>query len=198
MGIFIDLLELAVLSQTWPEQANTNTPVLKILLTLVVMYWLQNCLQARWHSLSRTVTHQGATVLNFTVLSIVISTPSSGVNLVLNLGGCGSGLNKIDFFRQFHKKFQFFLGNFRKISIFSGNFTLFLDFLGKIGHLQLLLGKSFYFFSKVTTFEHTPCTWWYNNISWPLQPPAQNLGARPQPPKLMPQYLRDLYSAPSR
>jgi len=43
------------------------------------------------------------------------------------------------FFRQLHKKFRFFQA--------------------KIGHLQLLLGKLFYFSSKVTTFEHTCCTW---------------------------------------
>jgi len=30
-----------------------------------------------------------------------------------------------------------------------------LIFKAKIAHLQLLLGKLFYFSSKVTTFEHT-------------------------------------------
>jgi len=40
------------------------------------------------------------------------------------------------------------MANFRKISIFQE----------KIGYLQLFLGKQFYFFSKVTTFEHTSRT----------------------------------------
>src|SRR6218665_2256380 len=75
------------------------------------------------------------------------------------------------------KKFQFLQANFRKISISSGNFTqknsifsgkfpkkfrffriFFSNFQAKIGYLQLLLDKLFYFSSKVTTFEHTSCT----------------------------------------
>src|SRR6218665_1993436 len=88
-------------------------------------------------------------------------------------GGCGSGSNKFRslqtnfreisiFFRQLHKrisqKIRFFQGNFRKMSIFSGNLKQKLIFQAKISHLQLLLGKLFYFSSKVTTFEHTSCT----------------------------------------
>jgi len=54
------------------------------------------------------------------------------------------------------KKMSIFTGKFLKNSIFfqaisKTNFDL-------IGHLQQLLGKLFYFSSKVTTFEHTSCT----------------------------------------
>src|SRR6218665_1387686 len=78
--------------------------------------------------------------------------------------GRGSGLNKIDFSRQISEKFQFqkknrfFQANFRQISAFSGHFTKSSIFKAKIRHLLLLLGKLFYFSSKVTTFEHTSCT----------------------------------------
>jgi len=41
------------------------------------------------------------------------------------------------------------MANFRKISIFHA----------KIGYLELFLGKLLHFSSKVTTFEHTSCTW---------------------------------------
>src|SRR6218665_2010969 len=45
-----------------------------------------------------------------------------------------------------------------KISIFSGPLTQkFRLFQARIGNLQLLLGKLFYFSTKVTTFEHTSC-----------------------------------------
>src|SRR6218665_2610391 len=63
-----------------------------------------------------------------------------------------------NFFRQVLKKFQFFKANFRKILIISGNLKKNSFFQAKIAHLQLLLGKLFYFSSKVTTFEHTSCT----------------------------------------
>jgi len=76
--------------------------------------------------------------------------------------------NNFDFFRQisenfdfsgsFTQKIDFLQVNFLKILIFSGNFTKILIFHAKIGHLQLLLVKLFYFSSKVTTFEHTSCT----------------------------------------
>jgi len=59
------------------------------------------------------------------------------------------------------KKVRFLLTNFRKISIFSGNFTKKSIFHEKNGHLQQLLGKLFYFSSKVTTYEHTSCTWYF-------------------------------------
>ena len=76
------------------------------------------------------------------------------------------------FHRQFHTKNRFFRGNFRKLLIFQvilkkvdfsrqifEKFRFFRQFPGKIGCLQLFLGKSFYFSSNVTTFEHTSCTW---------------------------------------
>src|SRR6218665_979877 len=47
-----------------------------------------------------------------------------------------------------HKEFDFFQANFRKISIFSGNFTKNSSSQPKIGHLQLILGKLFYFSSE--------------------------------------------------
>src|SRR6218665_1382944 len=55
-------------------------------------------------------------------------------------------------------KFRFFSGKFSKHFAFSGNFTKNSPFQAKIDHLQLLLGKLFYFSSKVTTLEHTSCT----------------------------------------
>jgi len=65
---------------------------------------------------------------------------------------------KIDFSGKFTKNFDF-SGNFTKLSIFQGKFPKNFQFLGNfIGYLQLFLGKLFYFFSKVTTFEHTSCT----------------------------------------
>src|SRR6218665_3863172 len=84
----------------------------------------------------------------------------------------GKFQRNFNFFRQFHKQFQFFQANF---------------FQAKIAYLQLLLGKLFYFSSKVATFEQTSCTKMYiiryNNISQPVhdplrlpRPPAQNLG----------------------
>ena len=124
-----------------------------------------------------------------------MSVPFSGVNLVWNLGGRGSGSTEFRFFqanfreilifsRQFHKK-MVFQANFWKISIFQANFFTnfgfskeifekFRFFSGKFSkefkffrqlkksifqaktaHFQLLLGKLFYFSSKVNTFEHT-------------------------------------------
>src|SRR6218665_427626 len=77
------------------------------------------------------------------------------------------GLKKSNFPGKFMKNFDFFSCNFIKYSIFPGkfpkNFDSFgqchkkFDFPGKIGHLQQLLKKLFYFSSKVTTFEHTSC-----------------------------------------
>jgi len=54
-----------------------------------------------------------------------------------------------DFSRQISEKFRVFHAISQNISISQA----------KIGHLQLLFGKLFYFSSKVTTFEHTFCTW---------------------------------------
>jgi len=61
---------------------------------------------------------------------------------------------------KFLKNFDF-SGNLTKnISIFQAKFSndLFSVHPDKTGRLQLLLGKLFYFSSKVTTFEHTFCT----------------------------------------
>src|SRR6218665_1914128 len=93
----------------------------------------------------------------------------------------------LNFFRQFYKRISSFAGKFPKILIFSGNKKI--DFASKKVHLQLPLGKLFYFSSKVKTFEHTSLYMIrYNNISRPVHdsndtpcdppfdPPAQNLG----------------------
>ena len=55
---------------------------------------------------------------------------------------------KFRFSRQIPKIFRFLQAISQIISIFQA----------KICHLQLLLGKLFYFSSKVTAFEHTSCT----------------------------------------
>src|SRR6218665_1702639 len=65
---------------------------------------------------------------------------------------------KFGFFQAISQKISIFQANFRKVSIFSQYFTKNFDFLTKIGHLKLLLGKLFLFSSKVTTAEHTSCT----------------------------------------
>jgi len=69
-----------------------------------------------------------------------------GKNKIVDFSG--NFTQKFNFSRQLSEKFQFFQAISQKISIFKA----------KIGHLQLLLGKLFYFSSKVTTFEHTSCT----------------------------------------
>jgi len=110
---------------------------------------------------------------------------NSGVNLVWNLGVVDPGPKNFDFYREISEKFRFFSGNLKKnISVYQA----------KIGHLQLPLGKLFYFSSKVTTFEHTSSTWWdiiifHEPSTAPTttpaaptttpatpRPPAQNLG----------------------
>src|SRR6218665_371587 len=60
----------------------------------------------------------------------------------------GNFTKNFDFPRQTFEKFRLFQAIFKKVSIFHA----------KIAHLQLLLGKLFYFLSKVITFEHTFCT----------------------------------------
>src|SRR6218665_3675756 len=65
---------------------------------------------------------------------------------------------KVDFFRKFHKKIDF-PGKFPKTFDFFRQFKKNYIFQAKISHLQLPLGKLLYFSSKVTTFEHTSCTW---------------------------------------
>jgi len=63
-----------------------------------------------------------------------------------------------NFFKAISQKKLIFPGKFHKNFDFFRQFHKNFDFSGKIGHLQLLLGKLFYFSSKVTTFEHTSCT----------------------------------------
>src|SRR6218665_69502 len=76
----------------------------------------------------------------------------------------GKFSKNFEFFWQISEKFRFFQANFHKISNFYGKFSKNFDFFRqfhkkfrfswqKIAHLQLLLGKLFYFASKVTTFE---------------------------------------------
>src|SRR6218665_3748518 len=65
----------------------------------------------------------------------------------LKSGGRESGSKNFDFYRQIYEKFRFFR-QFKKLSIFQA----------RIGHLQLPLGKLFYFSTKVTNFEHTSFT----------------------------------------
>jgi len=82
---------------------------------------------------------------------------------LFNLGGHGSGLTQS---WQISENFRFFQAISLKKSIFPGKFSKnfdFSDYLGKksnfqakIGHLQLLLGKLFYFSSKVTTSNILP------------------------------------------
>jgi len=69
-----------------------------------------------------------------------------------------ANFRKNRFFQAISQTISIFPGKFPKFLIFSGNFTNFIDFPSKIGHLQLLLGKLFYFSSKVTTLERTSCT----------------------------------------
>ena len=79
----------------------------------------------------------------------------------LKSGSRGSGSNKFRFFQANLKKIRFFQAisiDFtrqisEKNSIYSGNKKL--NFQANIAHLQLLLGKLFFFSSKIITFEHT-------------------------------------------
>jgi len=75
----------------------------------------------------------------------------------------GKYLKNLDFSRQICKKIDFLQANFKK-SDFSGNLKTISSFQAKIAHLQLLLGKFFYFSSKVATFEHTSCTFIHSFI----------------------------------
>src|SRR6218665_2928173 len=78
------------------------------------------------------------------------------------------GQNNFDFYRQISENFHLCQAILQKNIEFcrqiSENFDFFtqlkkFDFPSKkIVHLQLPLGKLFYFSSKVTTFEHTSCT----------------------------------------
>src|SRR6218665_2725664 len=63
-----------------------------------------------------------------------------------------------NFFKQFHKKFDFSRQISEKFQCFQAVSQTILNFQAKIGYLQLLLGKLFYFSSKVTIFEYTSCT----------------------------------------
>ena len=69
---------------------------------------------------------------------------------------------KFRFFQAISQRNRFFGAKFRQISILfsaiSQKISIFQPKIGYLG-LQLFLGKLFYFSSKVTTFEHTSCTW---------------------------------------
>ena len=94
--------------------------------------------------------------------------------------GRGSGSTNFDFPRQISEKFRFLQAIYPQIRFFQA----------EIGHLQLLLGKLFYFSSKVTTFKHASCTSKIYYYTTPLRQhdhPAQNLrAATPNPPGLTP------------
>src|SRR6218665_1056256 len=116
------------------------------------------------------------------------------------------GQKNVDFYRQISEKFQFFQAILQKNIEFcrqiSGNFDFFrklkkLIFQAKKVHLQLPLGKLFYFSLKVTTFEHTSLYMIrYNNILRPVHdsndPPAtlpstplpKIWGSRPSAPRI--------------
>jgi|SRR6218665_2358170 len=75
-------------------------------------------------------------------------------------------------------KHRFFQANFRKNSFFQAIYKRF-DCPGKIGHLQILLGKLFYFSSKVITFEHT---FVHDPLETPTIPLPKIWGSRPPNP----------------
>ena len=95
------------------------------------------------------------------------------------------------------KKISIYPGKFLKNSDFFRQFNKISIFQAIIAHLQLLLGKLFYFSSKITTFEYFQYMIRYNNISRPvhdpLRPPTvKNLGvATSQPPGLTPLFQCD-------
>ena len=122
---------------------------------------------------------------------------------------------KFRFFQAISQKISIFPGNFfLQISIFPGKFLKNFDFSvkflrnfdfirqlkkysifqAKIAHLQLLLGKLFYFSSKVTTFILLPV---HNKIKWyftthprpPTTTSPKSGGRNPQPPGLTPLLL---------
>src|SRR6218665_3357639 len=92
---------------------------------------------------------------------------NSGVNLVEIWGSwirvkknsisTGKFPKNFNFFRHFYKRISSFAGKFPKILIFQAIKKIRFS-KQEIVHLQLPLGKLFYFSSKVTTFEHTSCT----------------------------------------
>ena len=55
---------------------------------------------------------------------------NNGVNLVLNLGGRGSGSKNFDFYRQISKKFQFFQAILQKNIEFCRQISENFDFSG--------------------------------------------------------------------
>ena len=63
-----------------------------------------------------------------------------------------------NFWGNFTKEYRILQANFRKFWFFQAIKKIRFS-KQKIVHLQLPLGKLFYFSSKVATFEHTSCTW---------------------------------------
>ena len=109
-------------------------------------------------------------------------------------GGRGSGkknanfpgkfLKNFDFFRQFLEKISIFPGKFPKNFDFSGNFTKISNLQAKIDHLQLLLGKLFYFSSSHYFRTYFLYMIRYNNISrsvHDLHDPSCDPPTTPQP-----------------
>src|SRR6218665_1675676 len=176
------------------------------------------------HSSTHAITHKPHTFDTYRVLRIHIHVQRRQSGLKSGVVGPGkkckfaqasfreisifSGkfTKKIDFNRQIFEKFRFFQAmsqnngffqaNCLKNYDFSGNFRKNSILQAKIGHMQLLLGKLFYFSSKVTTFEHTYIIR-YNNISRPsTNPPRPSCpksgGRDPQPLGLPPLYMYTL------
>src|SRR6218665_3292054 len=77
---------------------------------------------------------------------------------VKKLISLGKFPKNFEFFQTISQKIQFSRQTSEKCRFFQAIAQTIFNFPGKIGHLQLLLGKLFYFSSKVTTFQHTSCT----------------------------------------
>ena len=132
------------------------------------------------------------------IFTILLQRRQSG----LKSGDRGSGSTKISILPgKFSKHFDYFQSNFRNSSIFSGNFTKKFNFFRQskkfrfsmqklLIYRQLLLGKLFYFSSKVTTFDHTSCTRqdiiiFHDPSTTPYDPLPKIWGSRPQPSVLL-------------
>src|SRR6218665_670140 len=134
---------------------------------------------------------------------------NNGVNLVLNLGGRGSGSKNFDFYRQISEKFQFLQAILQKNIEFcrqiSENFDFFRQLKNLIFQAQkcpftATSGQIILFLFKSNHFRtYFPYMIRYNNISRPVHnpndplrptlrpthdPPVQNIGVT----TLSPQY----------